>query len=247
MLRIGRMELIRTTSTLFCAFLLSGYVGSIFEALYSMAAALGVSLTAGRHRALTVLFSHLAWVAMACRVLGVRLKPFFPPPLGKGQWLSLRWRSNWLPWAAGGYFASLLCYNGAESLNRVLLPAPPPGLEIIDESVVSRLVHPEDGDRIALALGSLAPCLTAPVFEEVLYRGFLLPALTKFVPLGTALPLHALLFGLHHHALPALLPLSALGLLWGALYVLSGNLLVPMLIHAMWNSRIFITSLCGLG
>ena len=128
-----------------------------------------------------------------------------------------------------------------QSLSHSFLPSPS------HRRPSPRACTQEDGDHIALALGSLAPCLTAPVFEEVLYRGFLLPALTKFVPLTTALPLHALLFGLHHQALPALLPLSALGLLWGALYVLSGNLLVPMLIHAMWNSRIFISSLLGLG
>ena len=50
-------------------------------------------------------------------------------------------------------------------------------------------------------------------------------------------------FGLHHHALPALLPLSALGLLWGLLYVASGNLVVSACVHALWNGRIFLTSL----
>ena len=38
---------------------------------------------------------------MAVRVLGVRLRPFFPPPIGKGTWLRLRWRANWLGWALG--------------------------------------------------------------------------------------------------------------------------------------------------
>ena len=93
------------------------------------------------------------------------------------------------------------------------------------------------------SVGSVAPCLTAPLFEEILYRGFLLPALTRFLPIAYALPLNALLFGLHHHALPALLPLSALGLLWGVLYLQSGNLLVCILIHALWNARIFLISL----
>ena len=37
--------------------------------------------------------------------------------------------------------------------------------------------------------------------------------------------------------------LSALGLLWGWLYVRSGNLVVPILVHALWNSRIFLQSL----
>ena len=73
----------------------------------------------------------------------------------------------------------------------------------------------------------------------MLYRGFVLPALLCFVPLTAALPLHALLFGLHHLSLATLLPLSTLGLLWAALYVGSRNLLVPMLVHALWNCRVF--------
>ena len=68
-----------------------------------------------------------------------------------------------------------------------------------------------------------------------------MPALVR---LGLALPLsiglQALLFGLHHMLLPVILPLSLLGLLWAAVYVGSANLLVPMLIHAMWNGRIFL-------
>ena len=36
---------------------------------------------------------------------------------------------------------------------------------------------------------------------------------------------------------------AALGLLWGWMYLRSGNLLAIMLIHALWNTRIFIGSL----
>ena len=82
--------------------------------------------------------------------------------------------------------------------------------------------------------------MTAPAFEEVLYRGFLLPALLRFAPLAAALPANALLFALHHSSLQALLPLTYLGLLWAGIYAASQNLLVPVLIHAMWNARVFI-------
>ncbi|CAN0467555.1 unnamed protein product [Hapterophycus canaliculatus] len=43
-----------------------------------------------------------------------------------------------------------------------------------------------------------------------------------------------------------MLPLSVLGLVWSLLYLYSGNLLVTVLIHAMWNSRVFLGSLLGL-
>ena len=109
-----------------------------------------------------------------------------------------------------------------------------------------QLLNPEGGELLALGLGSIAPCVTAPVFEEVLYRGFLLPSLRAFMPMRLALPLHALLFSLHHQSISALLPLSALGLLWGGLYLGSGNLLVIVLVHALWNTRIFLASLFDL-
>ena len=246
-IRTPRAKLLQTAGTLLTAYLVSGYLYTdLLELLLNGVAALGVPLGPGRHRAAQVLLSHLAWVAIALRVLRVRLGPFLPPPFGKGRWIAVSWRSHWLGWALGGYFASLLSYNVVEAANVRLLPPPPDAAAAAaaaEESVVARLINPEGGDLVALCLGCLAPCVSAPLFEEVLYRGFLLPALCRFVPLRLALPAHALLFGLHHRSVPALLPLSALGLLWGGLYVASGNLLVPVLVHALWNSRIFLAAL----
>ena len=242
----NRLLLIQTTATLLACYLFSGYVGHAVEFGLDSLVALGVpGLTVSRHRAIHVLLTHLAWVGMAIRVLGVRLRPFFPPPFGQGKWVRARFKQpSWLLWALGGYFASLLTYNAVECANIAILPPIPEGSLLLEkESVVAKLVSPEAGDLLALGIGSIGPCLTAPLFEELLYRGFLLPALCRFLPLNLALILHALLFGLHHHALPALLPLSALGLLWGLLYVASGNLVVSACVHALWNGRIFLTSL----
>ena len=182
-------------------------------------------------RSAQVLIGHLAWVLMALRILGTRLKPFF----ARGGWIELRWDSDWASWVLGGYLVSVLGYNAVEVLNSAVLPA-----DAFQETVAGRLVQPEGGDLLALGLGCLAPCVTAPLFEEVLFRGFLLPALLRFLPLAAAVPVHALLFALHHSSLQALLPLTFLGVLWACLYAASHNLLVTVLIHAMWNARIFL-------
>jgi len=223
------------------AYLLSGYAASLAEQVVSAAAGMGLQGLShpGRQRALQVLAGHLAWVWMAMRVLRMRLAPFLPPPLGRGSWMSYRVRSLWLPWAISGYFISLLAYNAVDQLNMLLLPPE----DLVSDSIVAQLVRPEESDMIAVGIGSIGPCFTAPVFEEVLYRGFLLPALTRFFPLSVAVPLHSFIFGLHHHSLKGLLPLSALGLVWALAYVASGNLIVPIVIHAMWNARIFLSSL----
>lgn len=46
-------------------------------------------------------------------------------------------------------------------------------------------------------------------------------------------------------SLSGMLPLGTLGYLWAVIYIMSGNLMVPMVIHAMWNSRVFLGSLLG--
>ena len=57
----------------------------------------------------------------------------------------------------------------------------------------------------------------------------------------TAVGANALLFALHHDSLQALLPLTFLGGLWACLYAATeGNLLVTVLVHAMWNWRVFL-------
>jgi membrane protease YdiL (CAAX protease family) len=56
----------------------------------------------------------------------------------------------------------------------------------------------------------------------------------------------AVIFAAHHMSMSGMIPLTTLGYLWAVLYLLSGNLLVPILIHAMWNSRVFLGSLLGI-
>ena len=70
--------------------------------------------------------------------------------------------------------------------------------------------------------------------------------MTAAMPLRAALVASGVLFGAQHFQLGLLLPLSVTGFFWGVLYVYSGNLLVPILIHALWNARIFLGSYLGL-
>ena len=61
-----------------------------------------------------------------------------------------------------------------------------------------------------------------------------------------ALLVQGVLFGAQHLQIGLLLPLAVTGYFWGVLYVTSGNLLVPILVHALWNARIFLGSYLGL-
>ncbi len=235
-----RHELLEVVFALLVAFFLSGCLGSSLGIALVALVGMGVPFTPAALHAFQVLGSHTAWVLLAGHVLGSRLKPFFRA----GCWFTISWQGGWLAWAVGGYIASVSGYAAVDRLLDVLLPAALPATGAVGEadldSIVSAIASPgQRGGLFSLLVGCVAPCVTAPIFEEVLYRGFVLPALLRFVPLGIALPLHALLFGAHHRSLATLLPLSTLGLLWAALYVGSRNLLVPMLVHALWNCRVF--------
>ena len=162
----------------------------------------------------------------------------------KYKWFTNKWNSNWLWWTIGGYFISSWFFNIADFLNQNILPAHV--FELAGEGVVSQLINPENNDIAASLVGYIAPCITAPWWEEVLYRGFLLPALTLNMKFWPSVFVSGIVFSVHHVSTTGAIPLAILGWTWAAIYAKSGNLMVTILIHAMWNSRVFLGSWLGL-
>ncbi|KAF6003959.1 hypothetical protein F1559_004394 [Cyanidiococcus yangmingshanensis] len=234
-----RSKIGMTTLMLLGAYLLSGYGAVVCEQILLFMSVLGLPLTIPTLRALKVLLGHLMWVFMGVKILGNNLKPFFPP---RGMWMRARVHSNWCWWAIGVYYVSSLLFNIADFVNQFLVPQS----ILNEESVVSKLIHPENQDGVAMAIGSIGPCITAPVFEEILYRGYLLPSIACFMPLWMAIPVSSVLFAAHHLNLGGMLPLSVLGWAWAYTYVMSGNLFVCAFTHGLWNSRVFLSSLLGM-
>jgi hypothetical protein len=80
----------------------------------------------------------------------------------------------------------------------------------------------------------------APVFEELFFRGFLLPILARQNRMAWALLASAGLFGAIHLQ-PAGLPiLATLGWVLGLAMRQTGSLRTPILLHACWNGTLFI-------
>jgi len=155
---------------------------------------------------------------------------------------------QWIWWVVGGYFVSSWLFNVVDLVNSYVFP-----LSVLEQaeesSVVAKLVNPEGQDLVASLVGFIAPCLTAPWWEEILYRGFLLPTLVLSVPKNSywlATFLSGILFSVHHQSELAFLPLCVLGWVWAIVYTKSKNLWTTILIHSMWNSRIFLGSWFGL-
>jgi len=81
------------------------------------------------------------------------------------------------------------------------------------------------------AYGALAP----GAFEELLFRGFLLPAFESKGP-RTAVIISALLFAMLHGSIEALPVHIVLGIILSLLVLKTGSLIAPMLYHAAHNA-----------
>jgi membrane protease YdiL (CAAX protease family) len=78
--------------------------------------------------------------------------------------------------------------------------------------------------------------LVAPFFEELLFRGIFLPVLAKYMRVGWAVIAVGLLFAAIHVHMTSLLPLFVMSIAFSLAYLYSGNLLVPVLMHALFNT-----------
>lgn len=219
---------------------------------------LGWYITTPMYRSLTVLLGHLSWVAMGVAILRWLPRPpkFF---LGKDERLEtkketsatgFRWftgqirGTNWMWWTIGGYFISSMLFNMADLTNQYVLPLQV--LEDAQESVVTQLINPEHNNVAASLVGFVAPCISAPWWEEILYRGFALPAFTQMLGFPWAVFVQGIIFSAHHMSLTSALPLAVLGWTWAVVYRKSNNLWTVVFIHALWNSRVFLGSWLGL-
>ena len=81
--------------------------------------------------------------------------------------------------------------------------------------------------------------LMSPVWEEFLFRGFLLRSLRKQLPTSAAIVVSSFVFALLHFSPATMLPLLLLGVIFGVLFVKTNNLLACMLLHTLWNVYAF--------
>ncbi len=83
----------------------------------------------------------------------------------------------------------------------------------------------------------------APVFEELVFRGVLLPVLVSKVGKIGGVLLSALIFALAHLSVGELPPLFVLGIGLGLMRVSSGRLFPCALMHSLWNGVTFASLL----
>ena len=232
-----RVQLLSTCALLLVAPFLFSYVAPFLEVLLSLLVLAGVPLTTARMLSARLILEQTTLYLIMGKIVSMRHPKFFTR-----EWTRVRWRAPWLLPVLGGYTASLALFNLVEPINQALLP----GLAYQPEGIVAKLANPADRSAASLALATVAPCIGAPLFEELQSRAFIMQALTAVLPLSRALLVQGFLFGAQHLQIGLVLPLAVTGFFWGVMYINSANLLVPILIHALWNLRIFLGSYLGL-
>lgn len=94
-------------------------------------------------------------------------------------------------------------------------------------------------DPLALACLALTALVLAPLFEETLFRGVLLPVVGRRHGGPTAVVASAAIFAVAHLSLSELAPLFVLGLGLGWLRWRHGRLASCALMHGLWNGMTF--------
>ncbi|PSF34249.1 CPBP family intramembrane metalloprotease domain-containing protein [Aphanothece hegewaldii CCALA 016] len=200
-----------------------GIIGSIFK--------LSVATLTLRYKAIYVLVSYLTMAITGLLVMYFSIKPFFPLPK---DWFKFNWLSNWILWGIGGYFVAFPLVVIVSLINQQIWQGKGGSNPLL-------LLALESQDKIALSIFFITASLAAPLFEEIIFRGFLLPSLTRYFSVWGAIIVSSLIFALAHLNLSEVLPLATLGIVLGFVYTRSKNLLSSMLLHSLWNSGTLIS------
>ncbi|MCM0593401.1 MAG: CPBP family glutamic-type intramembrane protease [Gloeotrichia echinulata IR180] len=179
-----------------------------------------------RIQAFYVLVSYLLVASGALWVLYSSIRRFFPLP---ELWFQFRLQGKWFLWGLGGYCTALPIVVLVSLLNQQLWQGQGGSNPLLQLALESQ-------DFVALGIFYITAAIAAPLFEEILFRGFLLPSLTRYLPVWVSVLASSLLFAAAHLSLSEILPLTALGIVLGVVYTRSRNLLAPMLLHSLWNS-----------
>ncbi len=194
--------------------------------IVKQAARIDVQSLGSRAQAFYILVTYILLATGGLSVLYLSLRPFFP--LGE-DWFRFEFKPKGLFWGLGGYFAAVPLVIVISLVNQQLWQGRGGSNPILPIALEGR-------DPVAILLFFVTASIAAPLFEEVMFRGFLLPSLTRYLPVWGAIAASSLLFAIAHLNLSEVLPLAMLGVVLGVVYTRSRNLIAPMLLHGLWNA-----------
>ncbi len=95
-------------------------------------------------------------------------------------------------------------------------------------------------DNLAKMMLAISAAVIAPLVEETIFRGFIYGVLKRYTDGIYAALCSSLLFALVHLHVGTLFPLALLALMFCAMYELTGSLLLPMVMHGLFNASSLI-------
>lgn len=202
-------------------------LGPLVESLLSL-----LELPAALHSALSVLLLYLGLMAGPLAILWWMLRGLGPAP--QGGWLQLGWLPPWLP--AGRALKGFLIVLPLVSLVGWLqeqIWSDPGGSNPLLELVL------QGGALAPLSCYAFTAIVLAPLFEETIFRGVLLPVVARQRGAWLAVLVSGLVFAVAHLSLGELPALLMLGLGLGWLRLSSGRLGASVLMHSLWNAMTF--------
>lgn len=143
---------------------------------------------------------------------------------------------GWLLWAGIGFIGALITVSLA-GVAMSLFNGDPPQRET-DALVRLLPLIGSSGVSTAYLVGITG--VLAPVLEENVFRGFLMVALTKWIPTPISVLISAAVFSAAHLTPGEFPQLFILGTALGLSYAQTRNLLTPITIHALWNSGVIL-------
>jgi len=196
----------------------------------------GLALPVALEQGMQVLLLYLLLMSAPLLILAAMLRGRGQPP--GGGWLQWHWRppASALLRAA----ATVLMVLPAVALSGWLIEHLWPQAGGSNPLLDLVLTNP---DPRALACFALTATVLAPLFEETLFRGVLLPVLARRLGPLPAVLASAAVFALAHLSLTELVPLLVLGVGLGWLRWRSGRLAASVLMHSLWNGLTFLNLL----
>ena len=97
----------------------------------------------------------------------------------------------------------------------------------------------KNDNYFSLILLFLTTTVLAPLFEEIIFRGVLLPILSRDFGIILGILISAFIFALAHLSISEMPPLLVLGIGLGITRIASGSLLSSVLMHSLWNGLTF--------
>ena len=179
-----------------------------------------------RAKATYYLVTYALLAAGGLSVLYLSIKPFLPLP---DKWFHLTLKGKWFAWGLGGYLVAFPLVIVVSLVNQQIWQGRGGSNPILPIAL-------EGKDSLAILIFFVTAAIAAPFFEEIFFRGFLLPSLTRYCSTWQAILLSSFLFAVVHLSLSEVIPLMTLGIVLGFVYTRTQNLLASMLLHSLWNS-----------